>query len=153
MFFTEQMSQAISVPVLSFSPANTASNNTTASTMGPITMSRYRRIMAHVVAGVLSANTNVQAYFQGCNTSNGTYANVSGGNTLTLSASNTEGTLEMRADQMPAGNQFLQLALLVSGGANTGAFLSAQVYGGASHYRPAAQFDGGNSTTLQRLVQ
>lgn len=105
--------------------------------------------MAHIQVGVVAANGNVQAWFQGCNTNNGTYANMTGANTFLSSTSNTEGTLELRADQLPAGNQFVQLNILVS---VANALVSAAVFCGESNYKPASSQDGGNSTTLQRLV-
>lgn len=150
MSFTEEMSQAISVPAASLTPANRA-NNATAYVVGPVAAKNFRRFMAHVQIGVLTGAANVQAYFQACTASNGTFANVSSTNqTVLLDSSNTEATLEMRADQLADGDDWIQLAVLVSANA---AFCSAALYGGESHYKPASQFDVAAATLEQRYVQ
>lgn len=143
--FTEQLSQALSIPAASLPAANRA-NSGVAYTIGPVTMSQFKRVMAHVMTGVLTGLANVQAYFQTCTVSNGTFANISGGNTLTITANNTEGTLEIRADEITPGDKFLQLAVLVN--ANS-AFCSAELYGGEAAYKPASQFDAAG---ISRLV-
>jgi hypothetical protein len=97
----------------------------------------------------------VQAYLQGCNTSNGTFANItnsSGTNTtVTVSSANTDVTLEVRGDQLPTNNQFVQLVVVV----NTNAcFVAGSIYGGEAAYKPASQFDFSNTNTtfLNRQV-
>jgi hypothetical protein len=143
------MSQAIAIPVASLRPANQASN-ATAYTVGPVDMLKFRRVQAHAIAGVIAATGNAAIYFQACTISNGTFANITGGVTVTLDTSNTEATIEMRSDQLGTNNRFLQLAVLVSG--NTG-FYSASVYGGEAHYHPASLYDFDTANTnLKRAV-
>lgn len=141
---TEQMTEAISIPVASLPPSNT-SNNATAYTVGPVNMAYFNRIMAHIQLGVLTGAATVQAYFQSSNANNGTFANVTSGPTIgTVNTANTEYTLEMRGDQVPAGNSWVRLQILVSANA---AFTAAALYGSQSPYKPAKQFDA-NSTIL-----
>lgn len=146
--FQEQLSQALSIPVLSIYPSNT-SNSGTAVLSSSVDMGLFRRIMAHVIAGVVTGSANTNAYFTCSSTSNGTYNNLTSGNTLTLSASNTEGTLEIRSDQLNSSCRFVKLNLLTNANAM---FLTAAVYGGEAPYKPANQNDAGNATTMQRLV-
>ena len=140
--YTEQLTQALSLPAKSLYPANLATN-ANAYVVGPLSTAIFRRLMAHIVMGAFSA-TNVQAVFQSSNANNGTFANVPNGPSITGNAANTEYTLEMRADQVPAGNSWVQLAVFVNGG--TAAFLSASLYCGESGYHPGNQYD--MNTTL-----
>jgi hypothetical protein len=145
---TEQLTQQIGIPISpGFGPANTTAN----ANVGPIDMLKYNRVLAHVALGVVGTASNVQAYFQGSNTSTGGFANLSGANTLTLSTSNTEGTLEMRSDQLAvtAGNRYLQLVIALNG-ANA-SFVYAQVFGAQGPYKPQSQYDNANLANL-RLV-
>lgn len=144
--FTEQLTQALSIPATPLLPDNRA-NNATPYAVGPIDMSQFKRVMAIVNVGVLTGSATVTAYFQACTVSNGTFANITGANNLTVLVNTTE-TLEMRADQLPAGNRYLQLAVLIA--ANS-AFTAATVLGGEAPYKPADQYDVAN-TVGDRLV-
>lgn len=137
--FTEQLSQALSIPVASTMPSNQGSGAGNQATIGPIDMSRFRRVMAHVMLGTAGTSANVQAYFQTSNASGSGFANVATNpQTLTLSTANTEGTIEIRADQLNTNNRYLQLIMLVNTNpANT----AATVWAGQSEYSPANQYD------------
>jgi hypothetical protein len=140
--FTEQLSQQLSIQgvVMSTNHANGNDNTITA-----VDMSRFRRVMAIAEMGVTTGAGNIQVTFQGSNTSGGTYANT--GSTLLLSGNNAGiGTLEIRADQMPAGNRYLQVGLIVNSGP---AFCSVFLLGGQSSYSPANQFDAANVSGVQ----
>lgn len=143
--FTEQLTQALSIPVQSLLPQNRAFDNTNAAVVGPINTNVFRRIFAHVQVGVVTTNSNIQAFFQASNVNNGTFTNVANGPTIGIvNTSNTEYTLEIRADQMPAGKPWLQLGVLVN---VANAFLSAELYGGESAYKPAQSYNA-NATVL-----
>jgi hypothetical protein len=158
MAFTEQLTQALSIPVNNLWPTN---GTGTINTITQIPLKNYRRLMAHVMQG-LGAGT-VTAYFCGCNTTNGTYValnnttalNAAGVMVLNLGVSvNTEGTVEVRSDQFAPGNQYAQLTIVVAGTASN---VAASVFGGEAHYHPAQQFDvatttAGSSGLVQRLV-
>lgn len=136
--FTEQLTQFLSIPVASVFPANQGSGAGNQATIGPIDMSRFRRVMAHVMAGVLGTSANVQAYLQSANVSTTGFANVTNGQVLTLNTNNTEGTIEIRADELPTNNRYVQLVVLVnSNPSNTG----ATVWGGQASYSPGNQYD------------
>jgi hypothetical protein len=154
--FTEQLTQAISIPVASLFPANVASGSN--QVIGPVKVLNFQRFMAHVQAGVLGTSANVQAYLQGSNTNNGTFVNIPNPNNnanvvLTLASNNTEGTIEARADQMPTGNQFIQLVILVNANSSN---CAGTLFGAIPSYSPAQQFDYaailGTNATNTRLV-
>ncbi len=136
--FTEQLTQALAIPVNSTPPSNASAG--TANT-GPIDMLKFQRAMAHVICGAAGANANCTSYLLGSNTSNGTFTNISGAPTFTfLNTTGTyaEGTLEIRADQMPAGNRYLQLQTVVLTNAVN---YSASLYGYMSSWAPTNQYD------------
>lgn len=134
MSFTERMTEKISIPAASLPPANRTAANYT---VGPIEAKEFRRLMAHVNAGVIGGG-NIVAFFQESAENNANFANITGGGTLTISASNKESTLEIRSDQLGAGKKYVQLVLTL----NTGpANCAAAVFGGDAHYSPASDFD------------
>jgi hypothetical protein len=145
----------MAIPAASLMPASYTANNTTPQLVGPIAIKEFARFWGHVQAGVLGTNSTVVAYFQGSNTNNGTFANIvantagasNTGATLTLNTSNTEGTVEIRADQMNAGNTYIQLCILVT--ANN-SYASAELYATDCRYSPAGQF---NASTLNTTTQ
>src|SRR5207249_3379962 len=127
MSVLEQMTQALSIPAVTLPPQSLAASTVT---VGPVSMKNFRRLMAEVSVGILGTNANVQAYLQSCNTNNGSFANISSTNAVvTASSSNTELTLEVRADQLPStGNQFVQLQVTVNANAS---LVAAKLLGGA----------------------
>ena len=150
--FTEQLTQALSIAAKSIYPANVAFDNTNAAVVGPVQMNVFRRVMAHLIVGVVTTNSNIQAYFQSSATSGGTFANIASGPTLGaagVNTSNTEYTLEIRADQMPSGQPWIKLAVLTN---VANAFLSASCYFGESGYKPGNQYDCNTTLLPQRVV-
>ncbi len=135
---TEQLTQQLAIPI---SPALSPVSSNTNTNIGPIDMLKFNRVMAHLMLGAVGAASNVQCFFQGCNTSNGSFANISGANTLTLNTTNTEGTIEMRGDQLAAatGNRFLQLNVTFNG--TNASVVSAQIFAAQGPYKPCNQFD------------
>lgn len=134
----EQLTQALSCPVAFIPPANYAANATPQSTAG-VNMNKFNRVMALVNIGVIASGGNVQAYFQSSNAVGGTYTNITNGPTLAATTTNNKGaTLEIRRDQMPSGQPFLKLCVLVN---TQAAFVSGILLGGQSSYKPASQFD------------
>ncbi len=139
MAFPEQLSQALSIPIASLFPTNQGSA-TTNNTITAIPIKNFRRLMAHAMIG-LGTSSVLTCYWCGCNTSNGTYVALTqnaSNTTLVLSGVNTEGTLEVRADQFNLGNQFAQLTMTLT---TQNANIAATVYGGECEYKPASQYD------------
>ncbi len=137
--FTEQMTQSISVAAASVPPSNNSFSDTVPVIVGPIDMMKFRRVMGHIIVGVVGSGGTVKGYFQSSATSGGSFVNVTGGAvTGILNAANTEATIEMRSDQLTAGTRWVQLAVL-NGTANC--FIAASIYGSCSNYSPAQQYD------------
>lgn len=143
--FTEQLSQALAIPIASLAPANRAFNNTTPFTIQGVDMSKFKRVMGHFQCGILdTANSaNVAAYWQSSAENNANFANISGATVTTLTANNKEATTEIRSDQLPAGHRYVQLAVLVS---IADALTSATVWAGESHYKPANDYTASGIT-------
>jgi hypothetical protein len=152
MKFVEQMTQAITIPAASSYPAAPNSNNNTVNTLvGPVSMAKFRRIMGHVMAQTIGANvTNITAQFQSSNANNGTFSNVPSGATVTLNTSNSEGTIEMRADQIPANNTWVQMLIQTTTNTNAGnnVNIAGSLFGGHGSYEPCNQFDFSTNTSL-----
>lgn len=149
-WYSQQMTQAIAIPVADLPPANRA-NNTTAYTVGPLTAYDFMRFFGEVSVGVLTGAANVTAYLQSCNTSNGTFVNISSTNaTAFTNTANSKLTVECRSDQLPStGTSFVQLAVLIQ--ANS-AFTQAELNCASAHYEPASQFNVSNTTLLNQVV-
>lgn len=145
---TETITQATAFAGLGLSPQNAGSNTTPGYTSGVMDMSKLRRALAVAQVGVLTGTANGILVFQACSASDGTFTNVSGGASVTLSSSNTMGTIEIRADQLPANTRYLRSALYVN---NNSAFASMFMIGQESAYKPGSQYNF--DTTNTNLVQ
>ncbi len=158
--FTEQLTQCLAWPIGDLPPLNRASNTATNSSgwiVGPIDMSRFRRVMGRASTGVIvgASCTCVLTFLYGSagnaqslgNVSDtGNWAQITSGPSVTLNA-NTAGTIEIRADQMPANSRYL--ALLVNN--NSAALFQAEVLGAATHYSPASQYNANTTFLLQAV--
>lgn len=146
---TEQITQATTFATPPFYPANQASNATPYRS-GALDMSVVRRAIGVASAGVIASGGDITLVFQACLTSGGTFTNVTSGATVTLNTSNTMGTIEMRADQLPANTRYVKLACYVNGNA---AFGAAFLLGQDCAYKPGSQYNfNTDNTTLQQDV-
>lgn len=155
--FTEQLTQAITIPAASAFPQAVGGNNTTANvTVGPVNAGKLRRFMAHLMANAIGANvTNVSIQFQASNANNGTFTNVASGAVATLNTNNTEATVEVRADQLGTNNSWVQalVQVVTNNNVNNTAEICASLYAAESSYKPAKQYDyNTNATTLNRQI-
>ena len=146
--FTEQLTQALSLPASAIPPANYAVNNTTAQLSGAVDMSKFKRVMGIAAMGVMGG-LNALIYFTESNASGGTYTNVASGASVLLDTDNTVATVEMRADQLGSGKRFVKLNALLPGNVNTGTQLAAVVLGGEAPYKPA---NANDVNTVSRSV-
>ncbi len=148
--YTEQLTQGLAIPAADLPPANYA-NNTTAYTVGPVLANEFTRFLGKISVGVITGAANVSGYLQSCNTSNGTFANISTTNAVCFSStSNTTMTVECRADQLPSTQTtYVQLAVLVA--ANS-AFTQAELFGAGSRYSPASQYTLNTTYVKQQTV-
>lgn len=153
---TEQMTQALSLACQPLFPVSQTFDNANAVTVPPsgdgIDMRKYGRIMGIINLGVGTPNNGtakIYGYWTGCNTNNGSYAAFSTNTNTTLNTNNSTGTLELRADQLPTGNRYVKLNILVP---VANAIIGASVWGEAGPYRPANQYDYSTNTSLLNRV-
>ncbi len=152
--FTETITQSLTWPKADIPPGNYASNTNTLNggwLVGPLNMAQVKRAVGRVSAGVITGSScTVTATFIACsvaNTSAAGWAAVSGGPTVTLN-SNVAGTIEMRADQMPAGTQYLCLCV----NNNCAALFSAELFGGQAEQSPASQYNANTTYLVQSVM-
>jgi len=148
MPFTEQLSQQLAIACAPLAPANRAGNtntNVNGWVAGPIDMAIYRRAFGMLNVGAMlgagAANTCNVAFLAG-NTSNTIQAitgaawnwqTITNGANVSISTNNNFATIEIRADQMPAGQRYL--ALLINN--QSACFFDAWLLAGEACYEPA----------------
>lgn len=154
---TEQMTQELSVACAPLFPASVTFDNTNAVTVPPsgdaIDMSKFGRIMGIVSMGVGTPNNStakILAWWTGSNTNNGALTAFATNTNGTINSNNTTLTMELRADQLPTGNRYVKLNILVP---VANAIVGGVVLGESGPYRPCNQYDySTNTTILSRIV-
>jgi hypothetical protein len=115
-------------------------------------MAQFQRIIGKILLGVGTPNNGtakLTCWYTASATTNGTYAAFATNTTVTLNTNNSEATLEVRADQLPSGTQFVQLNILVP---VANAIIAAELWGSQSSYAPASQFNFTTNTSLLNQV-
>lgn len=153
--FTERLTESLAV--MGQIPASNHTSNTDTSVLG-IDMSRLRRLITYLDVGVLGTNAVLQLYYYSSANANmagsTNLGNAAGFTTQFLNANinNKVESLEIRADQLPAGHRYVQPVVTSNVASNWGLIC----LGGESAYKPASQFNNvaGNPNVLdQGLVQ
>jgi hypothetical protein len=152
-FALEQLTQALSVAdVLNNQSVNNASINSTG-----IDMSKFRRAMYIVTVPSLGAAGTLDGRLQSAPASNfATVHNISGTNltqitTATTPGNNAVATIEVRDDQLQAGDRYLRIQLTGGGNAITvGPIIGL---GGEGDTKPANLNDVSNTYLSQRIVK
>ncbi len=164
--FTEQLSQVLGITCVPLSPANRAGNTTVNITgwiSGPLDMAIYRRafglINVGAVLGVgtvnavnaqfLAGNTTSTTCTDLTNTTSWTWNTITNGPTFSAITNSNFGTIEMRADQLPAGKRYL--ALLINN--NSAAFFDGWLLGGDCCYSPGGIGNLNQLNTVAGLTQ
>lgn len=149
--FTEQMSEAL-VPMGFIAPSSHTNNTDT--TIAGIDMSIIRRLISYLAVGTLGTNANVQLfYYSSANANMAGSTNIGNASSyttavLTATTNNRISSLEIRADQLPAGHRYVQPVIIVNAAASC---VSLMALGGESSYKPANQLTPVN-TVDQRVV-
>jgi hypothetical protein len=144
--FTEQLTQALAVlgqlPAANQAAATYNLGASTGNLTNGIDMRAIRRLLAVFDIGVYGTNANVQGYFQAsANLNMAGAVNVAAAIPLVANTNNRVETLEVRADQLPAGTRYVSLQVVV----NTASVnLGVVLIGGESAYKPANQFNTAN---------
>jgi hypothetical protein len=146
-FALEQLTQGLSVAdVLN---QQTVSNASIAS-IG-IDMTKFRRVMFVVQAASLGAAGTLDGRLQSCaqaNFASGVH-NIANSNCAQITANNALATVEVRDDQLSAGDRYLRLQLTGGGNAIT---VGAVGLGGEAEEKPAKASDLNSTYLSQRVV-
>jgi hypothetical protein len=151
-FALEQLTQGLSVAdVLNQQSVNNASISSAG-----IDMTKFRRAMYVIQAASLGAAGTLDGRLQSCSAANfasGVH-NIAGTNLTQITTSTTPGnnavaTVEIRDDQLTAGDRYLRLQLTGGGNAIT---VGAVGLGGEGDWKPANKNDVNNTYLSQRIV-
>ena len=144
--FTEQMTQRQAM-VGYIAPSNHQANTDT--TVAGIDMRALRRLRSYLQVGVLGTNANVQMFYYSSANSNmagsTNLGNSASFDTTTTSLTGTTNgrveTLEVRADQLPAGHRYVQPVVITNTAAS---FWGLMCIAEEGSYKPENQFNVAN---------
>jgi hypothetical protein len=150
--FTEKLTEALSVADV----LNTGTiNNTNANSAG-LDMSKFHRAMWLIQAGSLGAAGTLDGRLQSCANSNFASGvnNIANSNltqitTATTPGNNAVATVEVRADQITAGDRYVRLQLTGGGNAITAGAIGL---GAEANHKPGNAQDVSNTYLSQRVV-
>jgi hypothetical protein len=144
--YSEQMSQGLSVADV----ANTQNiNNTNLNSIG-IDMSKFHRALFVIQCGSLGAAGTVDGRLQSSAQSNfNVVHNIANSNLTQIVVNNALATIEVRADQVQAGDQFVRCQL--TGGGNSVVVGIIGLAGEANH-KPASANNLNNTYLSQQVV-
>jgi hypothetical protein len=144
-FALEQLSQGLTV--LGQLPSQSLGTGTDNSITN-IDMSKIQRLLFVLNIGSVGAGPGtVDFKLQQSATSGGTYSDLTGTAITTISANNKVATVEIRADQLAAGNRYVRHNLAI--GTNA-VIIGVIALGGEAEYKPASKQD--SAVVAQRLV-
>lgn len=148
MAFTETLTERFAFG--QFLPFSNHASNTDSQIAG-FDMSKIRRLMAIIEVGVVAAGGNVTAWWVAS-----AYSNMSGQTNVdsavahnAVNTANRLYTMEVRADQLPAGTRYVR-PLLTIGGATVN--LGVHLIGDESAYKPGNQFTVANQVAAADVV-
>jgi hypothetical protein len=147
--FTEQLSQALSIPANpNHAAAQTASFNSNS-----VDLSKFERCLAILdIGAVTGTGPTFDAKWQE-SPDNSTFTDVAGFSNLAItqitSGSQTK-TMEIRASQLSAGKRYVRVAVTI-GGTSPSFTCAVILLGGEAHQKPASASDG-NQVTERKVV-
>jgi hypothetical protein len=144
--YSEQMSQGLSVADV----VNTQNvNNTNLNSIG-IDMSKFHRALFVIQCGSLGAAGTVDGRLQSSANSNfnGVH-NIANSNLTQITVNNSLATIEVRADQVQAGDQFVRCQL--TGGGNS-VVVGIIGLGGEAIHKPGSANNLNNTYLSQQVV-
>jgi hypothetical protein len=143
--YTEQLTQQLAILGWK-APASLSGATDTSIT--DVDIAKYKRLLFIIQIGTNA--TSVDAKLREAKTAGGTYQDISGAAITQVTAANKIATIEVRADELDAGYEFVQLSVTTVGASICG-FICL---GGEGVHKPAGGTVGGNdiSNVTQRLV-
>jgi hypothetical protein len=142
--YTEQLTQALAV----VGATNPQQLNGTDTSITDVDIAKYKRLLFIITLG--AGGNSLNAKLRESKTAGGTYQDITGGAITAFTGTNKQFTIEIRADELDPGYEFVQLSI-TTGGAN---YLSAICLGGEGVHKPVGTSVGGNDigSVQQRLV-
>lgn len=144
MSFTEQLTQGLAIADV----INRTNNDNTNTNSAGIDMSRGRRALYIIInsGGTGTIDGRLQA---AANSNFNVVSNITGSNLNQTNTVNGVQTVEVRADQLPAGTRYVRLQLTGSAAA-----VNVQAIGflGEASFKPASQFNLNSATLLGQVV-
>ena len=142
--YTEQLSSALSPVTIN---PQTLTNATT--TSPALNMLYFRRAMGFVAVGACPVGGIVTAALYAATTQSATYNVVPNSVINSISVSTLQALIEMRADLMPSGTQWLKLQIRESGSQNV--LVCGVLFGGEAAEKPASNQN--NTAAVTQLLQ
>ncbi len=142
--YTEQLSQALSIAAAEIDPVSQAAGTVTS---GAVDLSKFHRSLFVVMVGSVGASGTVDAKLQQSSTGSSGWTDVAGSNITQVTAGNKIVTLEIRPEQLTAGQRYVRLSVTV--GTNA-VLIAALALGGEAVQKPASANDV--AAVIQRLV-
>lgn len=140
--FTETLKEGQAVAGVTATPAGTTLNNTSFDTTA-INMANMRRARGFVFTGTLTSTASLNFGFYASATEDGTYTAITLTTTAVqvtaLTTDNSFNAIEIRADQMPAGKEWL--IIRVTETASQNAVVCAFIIADCAAYSPGNQED------------
>ncbi len=146
--FTETLTERWAI-VGQIPPSNHTAN--TDSSIAGIDMSVLRRLITILDMGVgFGASANAQLFYRASAQANmNVTTNVAASIPLTVNTNNRIATVEVRADQLPAGTRYVQPVLIINTAA---ANIGVIVIGDEAGYRPGSQYTTANTVSSQAVT-
>jgi hypothetical protein len=145
--FTEQLSQALSIAAPPVQPQTL--NNSSASTgNGGVDMAKFRRALFVVQVGAVTGGGSLTAKLQSSANGTGGWADVAGSTITAITASNKVATLEVRSDELAAGQRYVRCTLTEGGAQNV--VCGCLPLGAEAVQKPGSAND--DASVAQRLV-
>lgn len=151
--FQEQLSQALSIPSAPVHGSTIVSGGTATASCGGVDMSKFRRVMFVVDISAVTNGGSVTCTIEEASTVGGSYTTVSNSNITSVTATAVTAaskvvTLEIRADQLGSGKQFVRCKATETGGQNV--TVTIIPLAGEANQKPASAQD--HTSVTQRLV-
>ena len=142
--YTEQLSQALSIAAAEIDPVSQAAGTVTG---GAVDQSKFHRSLFVLMVGSVGGGGTVDAKLQQSATGSGGWTDVTGSNITQVTAGNKIVTLEIRPEQLTAGQRYVRLSVTVAVNA---VLIAALALGGEAVQKPASVNDV--AAVIQRLV-
>ncbi len=139
--YTEELSEALSIAGAEIDPVSQAAGTVTT---GAVDLSKFHRTIFMLMIGNVGSAGTVDAKLQQSATGSSSWTDIANSSITQVTASNKVVTLEIRPDQLTAGQRYVRLSVTV--GTNA-VLIAALAVGGEAIQKP------GNANDLAAVAQ